>query len=114
MWGTARFTPKSPHEFLYREEGLFIGATTHKIHQEYLFRLEDDKIVLFFHEKPPRLFLKLEFNHHCATGTHLCKCDLYQAFFDFTDKNHFTTKYIVKGPKKNYSIETKYEKRGED
>lgn len=110
MFGTARFNPNNPHEFLYREEGLFIGAITHNIYQDYLYKLQDDKILLFFHEKPPRLFLELKFNHLHATGTHVCKCDLYRAFFHFEGTNHFTTKYIVNGPHKNFSIVTQYEK----
>lgn len=103
MNGIARFTKKSAHEYHYREEGYFIGG----FYQEYIYRLEDGQIVIYFNENPPRLFHRLEFiNHSHAYGSHLCQCDLYEAFFHFESLEKFTIQYIVKGPQKDHSILT--------
>ncbi|HSX13327.1 MAG TPA: DUF6314 family protein [Chlamydiales bacterium] len=124
MIGVARFTNKTPNELHYREEGLFIRETipkvsseddneqyTHKIFQEYIYRLENDKIVIYFNEKPPRLFHRLEFTDDSqAFGFHLCKSDQYEAFFHFESPEKFTVTYLVKGPKKNYTINTTFQK----
>jgi hypothetical protein len=110
--GRAVFT-RSKDILRYREDGLFFrkDKETLKVFREYdyLYNREKDQICVYFTEEPKRLFHTLEFYHNLpitAKATHLCQCDTYEALYEFTSSDEFTLAYCVKGPKKDYSITT--------
>lgn len=115
--GIAQFTPrKADKDCLdYREDGTFYAnnGKTYKIFREYLYRLEKDTISVYFAEKPPRLMHTLEFifpTLKSAKALHQCDCDLYEGFYEFDFPEAFNLSYSVKGPKKNYTISTRFER----
>ncbi len=115
--GTARFTKQGSEELYYREEGrmTFLNGSSHRVYREYVYKLEKGVISVFFYEKPLRLFHHLEVADASdypitARGVHLCGCDQYDAIYQFEGPDKFSLKYLIQGPKKDYSIFTIFEK----
>lgn len=113
--GVAKFVPKDPNNILFREDLKVIYNHTSKpesAYKEYLYMYdqENEKIMKKFVDD--RLFYELEpdFNNRKAYGEHLCDCDNYKATYTFLDEDSFILSYEVRGPQKDYVIETKYER----
>lgn len=104
---------QDPLTLLYREDGIFTSESSQSewnVFREFLYRLEEDKISAYFHEKPPRLFHTLVFDKDDAKACHLCGCDQYDAFYQFKSPREFTLDYLIKGPKKDLKIHTIFTK----
>jgi|SRR5579871_1205585 len=113
--GIACFRKKAnhPHVLLYREEGVFtsLKGQQHRISQEYEYRYSEEKIDVFFARERNQLLHSLEFTGpHQASGQHLCGKDTYFAAYQFHFPGSFELQYVVKGPKKDYQIQTLFSK----
>lgn len=135
--GTATVTPHAAFNqtsLLYHETGELVTDLGHKLRADrkyiYSFSAEDEKISAHFvkelnvagEEEVDYLFHELEFEvkdgRWIAKGDHLCNMDMYWAFYDFrlekSDGQRSLTKwgvrYLVKGPDKDYTSDTAYER----
>ncbi len=112
MEGTASFNPITESEFHYEEKGLLTVSEKKQFNatQNYIYRLESGQIQVYFNEKPPRLFLSLQFvQDQVAEASHICSEDLYHATYNFLGQEQFSIHYRIEGPRKNYEIHTLYE-----
>lgn len=120
----------NPNEMHYVEEGKFImyNGKIFNIQKEYIYYYDEQKyqITKYFalHYKKIDVFYKLHFTDHVinssninvsineinlikATGMHTCKNDHYVASYEFS-KDRFNLTYVVNGPNKNYTSETRF------
>jgi len=111
--GVAKFVLKDSHNILYREDlnVLYNNSTKpESAYKEYIYIYNQDtqKIMKKFTDN--RLFYELthDFNGRKAYGEHLCECDNYKATYEFLNQDCFTLSYDVRGPQKDYVIETKF------
>ncbi len=119
MQGTATFrkAPSNGNQLHYREDGQLQSndGTSMTAFREYNYRLENGVISVYFTDQ--KLFHTLIFDQTAsdhttitATATHLCECDTYDATYTFKIPNEFFLRYTVKGPKKEFSIETIFQR----
>ena len=96
----------------YREDGEWISKNgLNKVHREYLYQYQNEKISAYFAEQKDRLLHTLEFQKNgLATAKHLCACDLYAATYQFHNPDEFELTYRVEGPKKNYTMTTLFQR----
>lgn len=114
--GTAVFKKAADASVLaYREEGVFtsLNNLVNNVYKNYIYRYQDKKISVFFEDDKP--FHTLEFSGTDfplrAQANHLCKCDSYTAVYTFYSEHRFSLHYSVKGPQKDYTIETIFTKQ---
>ncbi|GAB3562795.1 hypothetical protein GCM10027445_04050 [Amycolatopsis endophytica] len=113
MTGVARFRAAGPDLLHYREDG---HLTRHdgpplEVFREYHYRLEPGLIRICFAEPgPPRTFHVLRMDGKVASDVHLCGQDTYTGHYEFPDDDHFAVRMRVCGPRKDYSIETTYQR----
>jgi len=115
--GTASFTPNGSN-LHYREEVRFPVKTgkTLNAHREYLYSFENGALNIYFADGKEKgsLFLPLQFedvsslSSLTACGSHLCVEDMYEGKFTFNPPDAFSVTYLVKGPNKDYTIESRY------
>jgi hypothetical protein len=116
--GTARFEPTEPNTLFYREEGLLSlpGAIESSANREYLYRLENDHICVYFVENPPRLFHSLELKSQTpeaaitAAAKHVCIADEYVSDYLFRRDGTFRIRHKVNGPRKHYVLDSEYQR----
>lgn len=116
--GTARFDRVDASTLRYREEGVLSLPDTADIlgTREYIYRLEGDSLCAYFPEDPPRLFhcfaLTSDPSHAAVVGdaTHQCNTDLYSSHYVFRPDGTFRITHQVKGDRKDYVLETEYER----
>ncbi|OCK79087.1 nucleotide-binding domain-containing protein [Lepidopterella palustris CBS 459.81] len=137
--GSANFHPRSATdptyatEYLYIEEGTLKTDTglTLQANRRYVYRYNEttDKISswfvkddgrtvdYFFNEvqfQMPTPDTKAQGKGWVANGAHLCEADMYESFYEFRFRGAsldcFCITYEVKGPKKDYTSETWYER----
>lgn len=110
--GKASFTRLSPTQLAYREDGLLsTQSTDFKMFRTYTYQLEEENISVFFAGHTNSLFHRLQFTSPItASASHLCLCDHYEATYTFLNPTTFRLTYQVKGPKKDYTIDTTFEK----
>jgi hypothetical protein len=115
--GTASFTPSAKNTLLYTEKGKLFGCD---FHREYVYLLRNGSMEVHFCEdaSPTTLFLALVFcpQDSLTTGSahHLCKSDLYEMTYTFTDERTFQMFCKVIGPKKDYTILTTFRRSPDD
>ncbi len=103
----------------YREDGLLctLDDKNFTVFREYLYRFQNDTIIVFFKENPERLMHLLEFSNDgffkTAKARHICDCDIYDAIYAFHLPEEFRLDYSIKGPNKNYSIHTLFQRSTE-
>ena len=125
-------------ELLYSEQGELKTDTGHtlKANRKYIYRYnaDEDKISAWFvkedtkandgHEEVDYLFHDLEMEQTAGgewagQGEHLCELDMYWALYQFRLKavaeegremDVFGVRYKVKGPQKDYTSDTAYER----
>jgi len=123
MKGLASFSllPQFPCTFFYREEGIFKTSASLSLpfYREYMYCLRDGKIDVYFASggKKEGLFLSLsssQDNGYLATGVHQCGEDTYLATYRFLTHNTFFLRCDVKGPQKDFSIHTCFERNLRD
>jgi hypothetical protein len=82
-------------------------------YKEYEYHLLEDKIVKYFKSEnnSKRMFYELEFlSDDFAVAQHICNLDRYDVEYKFKNPGNFKLKYSVKGPRKDYIIETEFTK----
>ena len=115
MTGRAAFTdkPGASSSLLYTEQGInrLPGGEEFDFFQNYLYQSDDAGLHVFFADG--RTFHTLDFEtDRRAKARHLCGNDLYQGTYAFHDDDHFSVTWSVKGPKKDFVIQTKYNRQG--
>lgn len=113
MSGSANFTPESPGELHYREDGLLTLDNGHvqEAYREYRYLLEPGQIRICFAEPgvPPRTLHVLRLaDSPRVCDVHLCGQDVYTGSYDFSAADQFVIDMRVMGPRKDYSIHTVY------
>lgn len=115
--GIANFTGGTVNQLFYKEGGTFIQeqGKQFNIQQEYLYTYYKKQISVYFCEgsQKNQLFYHLNKLTRCndklhLSASYLCNLDLYQLAYDFAHQNEFNLRYVVTGPKKNYTINTLY------
>ena len=111
--GQAIFEPNSKHSLIYTEQGANV-ATKARFSQKLLYEFsENDWRIL----RLPQLTILHKFKHHHAsmplifTHTHQCSADIYNVCFMLAEQQ-FSTQYRVTGPKKDYGIQTLFNRGG--
>ena len=112
MKGTAHFCSAFPETLDYDESGIHAakgGAVD--FYQSYMYVRQDGDILVTF--KDGRPFHRLAFHRSpenllTATAVHLCGDDVYSGQYVFRDNDNFSLCWDVKGPRKDYMIETTY------
>lgn len=124
-------------ELLYAENGELKtdNGFTLKANRKYIYRYDadEDKISAWFVKEETKqndgreeidylfhdLEMKQEGNGWVGRGDHLCDMDMYWAFYDFRvpkvaegskDMDVFGVRYKVKGPQKDYTSDTAYQR----
>lgn len=96
----------------YREDlkVFFSNGVNTDTYREYLYKLEEGKIKVYFQGGPDtgKFFHELTFTDKTATGEHLCVKDDYKASYVFHSDHRFDIVYQVDGPKKNYESKSQY------
>jgi hypothetical protein len=114
MTGTATLVQNNAGQFDYREHGQFRLPDGRTLGAEcrYIFALEDDGFTVLFAETTPRLFHRIVLQRSGSTlagnGTHVCGNDLYDSRYEFCADDTFTIRHAVTGPRKRYTIATRY------
>ncbi|HEY0328413.1 MAG TPA: DUF6314 family protein [Rhodopseudomonas sp.] len=115
MQGAATFTPIDQDNLAYREEGIFklLDGTELPAEQEYIFRVREGGFDVLFKENPPRLFLEISLaqddsSKYLGCASHLCGRDTYQSTYTFLPNGDFVIRYVVGGPRKDYTMLTTY------
>lgn len=114
--GMAIFTPvpENPNRLYYLEQGQFYlhHQQNFKIQREYIYNITENHIMIYHARagQAGEFFIQLTFPYETreAQASHLCLKDFYHAQFYFLNEQSFQIDYQVKGPKKNYQIQTQY------
>lgn len=112
MKGTATFVKKADSTLLYYETGLLKlnDGASFESYRNYIYEWNDQKITVLFEDG--RFFHELDFETDMdAKGHHECGLDLYRASYRFDGPHSFELQWAVTGPKKDYIIQTNFEKR---
>lgn len=121
MQGTADFRRISANMLRYREQGVLRldSGWTGEASREYFYLLEPGPDgpgirIAFAAEGRPggtlhRISLRTAPGAPWPTAgqdIHLCDRDVYQGTYTFIDPDHYTTRVVVTGPTKDYTIST--------
>ena len=118
MTGQASLTPNNDGSLAYRETGMarYADGQSFAAERTYLYRAGPSGFSVFFSENPPRLFHDVILNDANGTLTgeasHLCRDDLYRSRYSFLPDGTFSTRHDVRGPRKNYVLDTSYSRIG--
>lgn len=123
MQGMAFFQPRASGVLSYQEQGraTFRKDKTFLAYRTYTYVYEQDTIAVYLGDReqkqPARLLHTLQFHSAravntplVATGTHVCADDVYRACYTFVSSQHFQLTYQVHGPRKDYTIQTSFNK----
>lgn len=101
----------------YREEAQITSEAgkQQQSYREYLYKLVNDNTIdVYFYSdnKIQGHFIKLQFdnNQNSVSASHVCKQDIYTMEYFFGIDNEFRIQCRVKGPKKNFKINTIFER----
>jgi len=99
----------------YREDFNISNFNQNSMHsyKEYEYHLFESKIVKYFKSENDQrqVFYELKFlRNDFAVAKHMCNLDSYDAEYKFSSLGNFKLKYSVKGPHKDYIIETEFTK----
>jgi Family of unknown function (DUF6314) len=118
MTGQATVCLQEDGTALYRETARIVLVGGEILHgeQRYLYRKTGDGFAVFFHDTRG-LFHDLKFSVHgdgClkASASHDCNADLYLSEYELRSDGSFFTQHTVRGPRKNYVLQTVYRKTG--
>lgn len=102
--GNAQFSAHKSEEdtLTYHEEG-------DGFYQDYFYRLKGKDITIYDKENKKMLNLSFD-NENKGRGDYICVQDTYHAEFVLNGNNAFTLIYTVKGPKKDYTIKTVFQR----
>jgi Family of unknown function (DUF6314) len=112
--GRAVFRAQGPNELRYEENGILAkpGNANIQASRRYIYRYEADRIVVYFDERPARIFEILDLKRTPngtweAEGEHACPPDHYASRYLFGVGTMLIT-HVVRGPRKDYEIVTNY------
>lgn len=112
--GRAVFRAQAPHELRYEENGILAKPDHADIQasRRYIYRYESDRIVIYFDERPERVFEALELKR-APNGTweaeaeHACPPDHYASRYAFA-RDAIMITHVVRGPRKDYEMTSNY------
>jgi uncharacterized protein DUF6314 len=116
MKGLATFTANHDGCLTYHERGRIhlADGQTLEAERRYLYRASPTGFAVFFFEEPCRLFhdVRLERANGglMSEASHRCKDDLYLSRYAFLADGTFFIRHAVSGPRKNYTLETSYDR----
>ena len=117
--GTATFQGFGDGVLAYAENGTLELADGGALQasRHYVFKLEAQKIGVYFDETPLRLFHALHFAVDAAglpvaLADHRCGNDWYRSIFAWRSRDEFTMTHRVSGPRKGYIMTTDYRRIG--
>ncbi len=116
MKGVTTFTPAGPDTAEYFEEVSVHLADGQVLHgeQRYVYERISEGIAVYFHPSTQdgvrRLFHDLHFAGLRAEARHLCKEDLYRTTYVIDSRDAFTVRHVVRGPRKDYVLHTRYQR----
>lgn len=111
--GKASFNLQNNHSYLYHEEGsYFLDEKKQYFYQNFIYEWKNNKLYIYKINK--QILHILNFNDFAsfpfmATHQHFCKEDIYDLSFTVHTAKKHETFYNIKGPNKNYTIQTIYE-----
>lgn len=109
--GIAIFEPVNNNLIHYKETGIF--DKTYSFSREYFYVLHEEKklIKIFFNKELNNLFVKIsDITDKNSFYSHLCDNDVYKYQIQYLNDKKFIAKCLVRGPKKNYTITTNFQK----
>lgn len=118
MLGTATLVARADGRFDYREQGRLTLAGGHILDaaRRYVFAAEPRGFAVLFAETPPRLFHRVALEETASglagTGSHRCGDDRYDSRYEFSADGSFTVRHAVIGPRKRYTMTTRYTRAG--
>lgn len=113
MRGTATFTATGDDALAYHERGqITLASGVFDAERRYVFRPLSRGFSVWFAEHPARLFHEIELaagnGALAGAAMHPCGEDIYRSRYVFRDDGSFTTAHVVRGPRKDYALETRY------
>jgi hypothetical protein len=116
--GKATFEKIDEKSLSYREEGrLQTEKSFVDFYRNYIYILRENVLDVIHGEGPQQgqLYQSYQMAHDCASlipiSNHFCDPDTYEAQYQLTDKNTFDLVTKVTGPKKGYTISTRFTRR---
>ena len=105
--GTASFTPYDGG-LLQRDAGQLCLPDGQRMEaaQSYIWRFEADEAWMDYADGRPFISLAAPFG--VVDSAHLCGDDHYDVRFDFRQAGDWTSTWRVKGPRKNYVMQSAY------
>ncbi|HYM71433.1 MAG TPA: DUF6314 family protein [Stellaceae bacterium] len=117
MTGTATIAHQRDGQFQYCERGLLrlADGQTVESHRRYIFEELPDGFRVLFADSPPRLFHRIILDktgpNLAGSGSHVCIEDRYDSRYQFRCDGTFVVEHVVRGPRKHYTISTRYLRR---
>jgi Family of unknown function (DUF6314) len=112
--GRAVFHAQGPNELRYEENGILAKPDNADIQasRRYIYQYEPDRIVVYFDERPARIFEILDLSRAPngtweAEGEHACDPDHYASRYAFRPDT-IVIAHVVRGPRKDYEIVSNY------
>ena len=113
MRGMGVFHAQNPGELIYHEQLWHEtpAETFHLARKSYRFLFTEEALDIYFHrEENERLFLTLSPLRSRMKAAALCGSDRYQLTWKWEAPDQFHQRFRVKGEKKNYLIESRFNK----
>lgn len=112
MQGAASFSA-TREGLAYHERGqITLASGVFDAERRYVFGPLPQGFSVWFAETPARLFHEIELVARdgalVGEAVHPCGDDIYTSRYVFRDDGAFTTAHIVRGPRKDYVLETMY------
>jgi hypothetical protein len=114
MIGTATVAAQGPGRFHYCEQGrlTLAGGDIIDAERRYIFAPSPGGFAVLFMERPPRLFHRIVLQRTgpnlAGSGLHSCIEDRYESRYEFRPDGSFVVRHIALGPRKRYTIATRY------
>jgi uncharacterized protein DUF6314 len=112
--GAAVFCAHEPDELRYEENGILSkpGTPDTAASRRYIYRYEADRIVIYFDERPARIFEVLDpkrapSGNWEAGAEHACDPDHYASRYAF-GADTISITHVVRGPRKDYEMVSDY------
>jgi hypothetical protein len=114
MVGTAIIAARGNGQFDYHEQGQLRLPDNRMIEGErrYIFEEETGGFMVLFAESPPRLFHRITLSSVglslVGSAIHFCAEDRYDSRYEFRGDGSFVVEHAIRGPRKRYTINTRY------
>lgn len=119
--GIAYFTPADKKKLIYKEEGkLFLTASEQEFlfSRSFIYLFDGDQLEIFFNDgdNAGQLYqgYSLDINNGVLNSSteHICKDDFYNGIYSIISSTEYKLETLIKGPKKEFKIETYAKKIG--